>query len=271
MPLRSASAAVFGAVLLAPVPIGATGFHFELDELAATGQIAFFDDFSDGSRTAPPTGALLDGVGVTTEANGALVFTDTDGYGLVGGVTAQDGVVLAIGLSDGLGDAELEATFSVGLPMENGQAVGVGVVNAGTGPGPSNFGIAISYATAPSAGNPCGPGLIVFAQFGGFGSSFAGCDVLDPAAVTGPVRFALLLDDATNQVTGSYSLDGGASYSAMSAWDVPAPNATAFLGGTNSFWFVLAQGAAVPEPSAAILWPLPVLLALAVRRRRSGD
>lgn len=115
-------------------------------------------DFEDGFRDLSPTSLLLDVFEQTTESGGALRLTDLDG----------------VILFSPLGDSVVRATFDEQkLPSQDLQAFGIGALPFGGGPFIPTIGL-LRGAAAPVG--LCGPGLVVFYQSRGFGSSLDGCD-----------------------------------------------------------------------------------------------
>ncbi len=62
----------------------AASYDYGVTRFELTGATTFLDDFADGERDLPPTSALEDSVGVTTEIVGSLRLTDADGAGPTG-------------------------------------------------------------------------------------------------------------------------------------------------------------------------------------------
>jgi hypothetical protein len=240
-------------LLVAPHGASAGGFDFDLLELEVTGQNEFFDDFEDGNRFTPPTSLMIDfGDTVTTESDGALKFTDVDGSidcnahpvlpdcgeGLP---WRNDGVRITNALwANGAGSAEFTATFAPFTPTSEYQAVGIGF---GAG---SNVSFGIDWHPEQIGfPSPCGTGPEAFflnpRQFGAVRGPFEGCNSIDPSAIVENVILKAIFDDENNQLLLSYSTDGGATFIALSEFDVPV-SAIAFPFGDSFDVFLFAEG-----------------------------
>jgi hypothetical protein len=76
------SAVVVAGSIAGSAPVWAIdfGFDYAVDEFRMTGNVEFFDDFENGSRTTPPTSAFVDYRGTATvEAGGFLVLDSNNG------------------------------------------------------------------------------------------------------------------------------------------------------------------------------------------------
>jgi hypothetical protein len=192
-------------------------FEFFMDSFAVDGNILgrgsvdgtsdFRDNFDDGSLMSPPTSAFFfaQGVNRTTESGGFLRFTSADGNRTVTrfGITfLEDIAFLNHLLTDGGGNSQITVAFRADVPS-TGQYYGIGIQNAGS---PLRESIAISVTT----GNDGRPRVHVNDHTG---AALASDFVLLPSG--GFILLRLFVDDATNRVFASYSIDNGNTYRAF--------------------------------------------------------
>jgi hypothetical protein len=209
------------AMCLMAAPVYAGTFssscdRFEVDGNAfgpPDGTPDFVDEFTAG--TLAPNWALL--LGTAVEAGGVLVARDP-GFSVQLGalpfeISTVENNVHEIG--DGEGSFTMTSSWLPVLPATDTElhmqlysispvieAVGLTVTN-------------LSPSTAAQQGSPAGYSVNQSLTHGfgvGFSTLQSNSASFDPAAVTGQIVLRMSLDDATNMVTTSFSLDGGATF-----------------------------------------------------------
>jgi hypothetical protein len=225
-----------------PQPI-ATGFDFDLLRLEITGQNAFSDEFEDGQRHVHPTRSLVDIEGTTTEAEGALVFRDSDGTSSPFWYALRDLVVFDRTFQSGRGSAEITATISPLTPGSYQQALGLLFDRRGS---PVVFSIEwldedLGFKT------PCSGSLQATLRSGSrpIRSEVLACDAIDPASVTGDIVLKARLDDESDELRISYSTDGGQSFVSDTEFEVVAPAQSILGEGETARLFLAASGTAL--------------------------
>jgi hypothetical protein len=184
-------------------------FDFAVDFLSvvgnANGVAGFFDDFNDGSLTTPPTSNITCNLNTApvSESGGFLHLSSADGANTFSPGFLVDNCILgqnaaAFRLNDGSGNSVITASFRVDVPS-TGQGAGLQLFTFGTN---TNELVNINFSTGPSV-----VALVQPASGPQFAQSV-------PINLTGVQRVMLRLtfNDATNQVTHSYSLNGGATF-----------------------------------------------------------
>jgi hypothetical protein len=215
--------------------------RFEIDGNAfgpADGTADFVDEFTSG--TLAPNWALL--LGTVVQTGGALVASNPGTAVQLGPVpfeiSTAENAIHEIG--DGEGDFTMTSSWLPPLPATDTEfhmqlysispiieAVGLTVTN-------------LSPSTASLQGSP--PGYAVNQSVThGFGSGFSTLQSnsapINPAAVTGRIVIRMSLDDTTNMVTTSFSLDGGATFQS------PFPPMQIFNGGVTDYDILLGAAA----------------------------
>jgi hypothetical protein len=233
-------------VLCAPAPARAGAFssscdRFEIDGNAfgpADGTPDFVDEFTGG--TLAPNWSLL--LGTVVQTGGTLVAKNP-GTGVQLGpvpfeISTAENALHEIG--DGEGDFVMTSSWLPTLPVTDTEfhmqlysispiieAVGLTVTN-------------LSPATAALQGSLAGYAVnqSVTQGFGaGFSTLQSNSVSVNPAAVTGHIVIRMSLDDTTNMVTTSFSLDGGATFQS------PFPPMQAFNGGVTDYDILLGAAA----------------------------
>jgi len=210
----------------------------------------FFDDFSDGSLTTPPTSYFHfdQGLAATQESGGFLRFRSADGYYSIlryGYQYLLDDAILTYPLRDGYGNAEIIGDFRADTPEQVGQFYGIGIDNFGPGARES-VSLVVSKET---------DGNIVVSVNDQTGTTLAADLVTLPS--NGFIRFKLFIDDAANEVYASYSLDNGLTYRNDTQFDYYSRHGTVFSGTPAPWMYAFAQGGvrvySSPDLAAAAL------------------
>lgn len=199
-----------------PAPSPASVFQFEfavsslvvdgniLSRGSADGAVDFRDDFIDRFLSAFPTAALFS-FSPISESCGLLQLRSADGANRFSPGAVVDNVALGLTdegfrLHDGAGTADIRAAFRVD-PLVPGAGFGLQLVTFGTNE-LVNIGVGGSGTEASvTAGYFPDPGTPVFSA-----------PVPINLAGVERITLRLVLDDATNQVTPSFSLDGGTNF-----------------------------------------------------------
>lgn len=188
-------------------------FDFAVDFLSVVGNVnsgaGFVDDFNDGSLTTPPTSNIVcnQNIAPVSESGGFLHLSSADGANTFSPGSLVDNCILgqdatSFRLNDGSGNSVITASFRADVPGP-GQGAGLQLFTFGT-----NEIVNINFSTGPfvvAVANPASGPQSVQAV---------------PIDLTGIQRVMLRLtfNDSTNQVTHSYSLNGGATFI-----DIPLP------------------------------------------------
>jgi len=254
-------------VLCAPAPRAQTRAfssscdRFEIDGNAfgtADGTADFVDEFSG---TLAPNWAVL--LGTAVETGGALVVKDPGVSVVLGAVPFEistvENAVHEIG--NGEGSFTMRSSWVPTLPATDTElhmqlysispiieAVGLTVTN-------------LSPQTASLEGNGSIAGYSVSQSLThGFGASFSTIQSnsvpISAAAVTGPIVMRMSLDDATDMVTTSFSLDGGVTFQS------PFPPMHIFNNGVADYDILLGAAALGSNtgPTSTQMLPLDQLV-----------
>ncbi len=236
--------------LAAFAPCALAAFNFGLDEYdvtylppAAPSVPVFSDDFNDGLRHDPPTVAFVDAIGLTAEAGGFLVLGDADGFGahpFLPGL-AHDSVTLfqpGFGSIDS-GITDVTATYRPDLAAIMSATTlftgyGIGIQN-----GDFSAGVFVAvYNTGPSS---------VWAVYHDHRGLVA--DVAPILGATGNIVLSLDVDHVRKEAVGSYSTDGGTSFTVLDNGDLFT------ISGNSEFLSAFGHGAnPVPIPPALPLF-----------------
>jgi subtilisin family serine protease len=175
-------------------------FDFAVDSLTVAGNVnsgaGFFDDFNDSSLTTPPTSNITCSATVN-ESSGFLRLNSADGADGSSPGFLIDNCYLALNVPtfrivDGGGDAVITASFRADVPGP-GQGAGLQLFTFET-----NEIVNMNFSTGSS--------IVALASPGVFQSV--------PVNLAGVQRVMLRLTfrDSTNEVTHSFSLDNGATF-----------------------------------------------------------
>lgn len=247
--------------LALPAFANSTPFSYSVNDFAVSGR-PVSDNFNDGviGPLWSPFGTVGESGGVVTFSNPGLPGflapfpLDSDTSGLNGAGIAVNGAgnftavstwladspdpgtsySMALGSQDALGN-----THQIALSVGNNSSDVASVLGGGTGLNVELIVQTRNTSFAITSWNPTP-------------QAFSASDVI------GSVILTLQFDDLLNQVTGSYSLNGGATVHSF------APVAWSFSGG--QFALVSSATAAIPEPSTGLL-VISGLLGLAGWRR----
>ena len=221
------------------------------------GALDFVDDFDDGTL-APNWSTLL---GSANEA-GTNVTVQDPGFGVQLGSTAFEITTIeneAHEIEDGVGDFTGSAYWSSGLPGTNSefhlQLYAIAPIIEAAGLTVNNFsaqvaaqqGVPAGYSVTQSLTHGFGPGFTVVQS---------NTVSVSPGAVTGQIVVRMALDDATNLLTCSFSLDGGATFQS------PFPPLPVFTSGVTDYEVLLGAAALSPNtspPPTDQMLPLKVL------------
>src|SRR5262245_20121954 len=215
--------------------------RFEIDGNAfgpADGTPDFVDEFTGG--TLAPNWSLL--LGTVVESGGTLVAKNPGAAVQLGSVpfeisTAENALH---DIGDGEGSFTMTSSWLSTLPATDTefhmQLYSIGPIIEAVGLTVTN----LSPATAALQGSLAGYAVNQSLTHG-FGGSFSTVQSnsvsINPAAVTGHIVIRMSLDDTTNMVTTSYSLDGGATFQS------PFPPMQAFNGGVIDYEILLGAAA----------------------------
>lgn len=242
-----------------PAPVSALTYsssceRFEIDGSAfgpADGTLDFVDEFDNGAL-GPQWIALL---GSAAETGGAAVMHNP-GFNVQLGPTPFEITTIenkVHGIGDGEGNFTGKSFWTPTLPPSDSelhmQLYSVAPIIEAAGLTVNNF----SAAVAAQQGNGTLAGYSIGASVTqGFGPSFVVVEShsvpFDPASVTGRIVLRLSLDDATNMLTCSFSLNGGTTFHS------PFPPMHIFNRGVNDYDILLGAaglGTVGPPP------PLP--------------
>jgi hypothetical protein len=187
--------------------------RFEADGNAygsADGVFDLVDEFDDGVL-APAWAVLL---GTAFESGGVLTVRDPGVTVPLVGLTQEISTVESTEeVANGLGDFVITTYWDPTLPTNRQfffQVYGTSPVIEASGLTVSNM----DAATAPSSGVPAGYSVQFSRVFplGNQEPPVAFVVPIDPLAITGPIALRLSFDDATDLMTASFSLDGGATF-----------------------------------------------------------
>jgi hypothetical protein len=235
-------------LLAAPAAALQTVFSDSLDRFEVDGNVFgpadgtpdFVDEFGGGTL-APNWGVLL---GTAIEANGVVTLQSPGTDLTIGGVEVDvSNIESTRDVSDGGGDFTAKTYWLPALPADGSEfhfqlyAVS-GVIEAA--------GLSFGNYSSPVPPLPAGPSIqFQLTHIDGTGfHNLANYGVgVNAADITGKIVLRLHLDDATNQLAGSFSLDGGATFQS------PFPTVTVFQGPTTEEFLIGAGSAGSPLPS----------------------
>jgi hypothetical protein len=216
------------------------------------GALDFVDEFDDGF-VGPEWEPLL---GTAVEAAGVMTLRNPGGDVSIGGLSVDvSNIEHEDALHDGGGDFTATSHWIPVLPdvdLEfHFQTYAFGGVIEAAGLTVTN------YSAATAAGVPgllAGPAVnfqLARFQGGTFDTIQSSSVAIDPQAISGNIALRLSFDDATNMLTGSFSLDGGATYQS------PFPSAPIFVG-VSTTELLLGAGSNVSTPPPPPPPPPPV-------------
>jgi hypothetical protein len=222
------------------------------------GALDFVDDFNDG--TLAPNWTILLG---TAQEAGTNVTIHNPGFQTPLGNTNFEISTIenaAHEIENGAGDFTASATWSSGLPGTDAefhlQLYSISPVIEAAGLSVNNF----SAQVASQQGAPVGYS-ITRSLTHGFGGSFmtlqSNSVAITPSSVTGPIVIRMALDDATDMLTCSFSLDGGTTFQS------PFPPIHVFNDGVSDYDILVGTAGLTPNgpppPPADQMLPLKVL------------
>lgn len=177
-------------------------FNFAMDSLTIDGNILgsaspdgtadFVDDFDDGSLITPPSSSFIT-ASPLAEGGGFLRFSSVDGS-LTSSRMNLEVAILDLAVLDGAGNSEITASFrgdipelaqfyGLGVRSNNSEAVWLFVVTLGGGP----------YVLVTDSTRLLAADIVALAQ-------------------NSSIQLRLLIDDESNQVVASYSIDNGTTF-----------------------------------------------------------
>lgn len=249
---------VMTAVVLSAAQISTASavFDFEFDSFAVSGSVDFDDDFEDGLRDVAPTSALVDrndGT-VTIEAEGALIFSDSDGSALeIDGTTVlrTDTVVLesmpiinsGTGTTTVSGALSSSAGFVLPTPPQTSRFAGV-EFGSTTDSDATSVGVMVAGDSVS----------IVWMEVVAGIDTILGSDTLDRGdlSTSDAIILQISLDQTLDLAMVRYSLDGGSSFIEQTNWDSP-PELGGFDFDQDLFAQLSASAQTVPEASSPLL------------------
>ena len=281
---------IVGALIIMAVRAEATPYSFSLDRFEVVGNLpgSVVDEFDNGSLdplwvVEDPTGIESGGV-LTLSSSGGPKTGYFDGLYLTGqGTEIWSNPSGALTVQDGAGDYQATTTWARVVPDSNQWfSVSTGLVTSLDEIGVQMAVGNLSPATADFLGVPPGLGI----SFGGGGVVFAGGAVVHPGGadfqtvavmpddIVGDILLRITFDDESNSFTGSFSLDGGATFlSPFSPVATPLPPEVRPLATNWSLSAAYLDVSKVPEPSTFLLLAsgLAVLAGLAGGRQERGQ
>lgn len=222
---------VLGVNLLAPRPGSAfhTIYDFAFDRVEIDGNASgsfdgtpdFVNEFTSGDPEVDTTVFF----GTRTESGGLLHLTNPGDHVPYPESTVeldQSMVVLKDvdglppgGIQNGSGDATIRAVLQQ-TTLDVDMAVAAFVMSSTASEGffvaLTNFGSEIADRTGLPQGYTMGTAYACCSSGGGNSNQWSGVTSFDPDAITGDVIFQIAFDDTADTVTGSVSLDGGATF-----------------------------------------------------------
>jgi hypothetical protein len=222
------------------------------------GALDLLDDFDDG--TLAPNWSVL--IGSASEAGTNVTVHDPGLAVQLGSVDFEISTIenAAHDIADGEGDFTARAYWSSGLPATDRefhlQLYAISPVIEAAGLTVNN----LSPAVAAAQGAPAGYS-VTQSLTRGFGPGFTVVQSdsvsISAGSVTGQIVLRMALDDATNMLTTSFSLDGGATFQS------PFTPLQIFTGGVIDYEILLGAAAlsvpGPPPPPADQMLPLQVL------------
>jgi hypothetical protein len=208
------------------------------------GALDFVDDFDDG--TLAPNWTILLG---TAQESGTNVTIHNPGFQTPLGNTNFEISTIenaAHEIENGEGDFTASATWSSGLPGTDAefhlQLYSISPVIEAGGLSVNNF----SAQVASQQGAPVGYSITQSLTHG-FGGSFmtlqSNSVAITPSSVTGPIVIRMALDDATDMLTCSFSLDGGTTFQS------PFPPMHVFNDGVSDYDILVGTAGLTPNSS----------------------
>lgn len=213
------------------------GFDFAVERFEISGAVQHVDVFDDGLRDSGPTARLRDRLGTrVTESGGVLRLTDRDGAARAlppfPAPWFTDFVLFNRAIVTSSGVTTIEAEFRPDIPTDTSSGYGISV-GAVTTAGLPGDGLVLGLISLRDIG--AGPGSlipgaclvmdrpVVLLQDEALG--VRACQPVDAASITGAVILRLGVSttpaDPAFRVSASFSLDGGATFVAGSAWAWP--------------------------------------------------
>jgi len=206
------------------------------------GALDFVDDFDDG--TLAPNWTILLG---TAQEAGTNVTIHNPGFQIALGNTNFEISTIenaAHEIENGEGDFTASTTWSSGLPGLDSefhlQLYSISPIIEAAGLSVNNY----SAQVASQQGAPVGYSITQSLTHG-FGSGFTTLQSnsvsITPSSVTGPIVLRMALDDATDMLTCSFSLDGGTTFQS------PFPPMHIFNGGVVDYDILVGAAGLTPN------------------------
>ena len=239
-------------------------YSYSIDQFDLVGQKNFSDNFNDGILDPAawdvhqPT--VTESGGVVTVSSPSVPF-----YAIIGGIpqfiessTFESVHSGPTGVQDGAGDFTGTSTWLPGLPemnqrfsmaIHNDPAPGL-TESISIGVGNMEPSIAAAWGFSSGGTGISFGRMTIDESAGGFDPTFQYQNfMIDPADVTGNILLQLTFDDASNQLGGTFSLDGGTTF--QSPFTSISPNA----GDPSYIWTMGAASISVaPEPVSSTLF-----------------
>jgi len=231
----------------------------------AGGALDFVDEFDDGT-IAPEWSQLL---GTAVEAGGVVQLRDPGSdENYVGLALDVSNIENENALQDGAGDF---AGTSYWLPALPGPDLEFHFKTYGLGPTIEAAGLEVTnYSATTVAAHPelvAGPAIthsLARINGGGFYVVQSSTVSISPASIIGEIALRLSFDDATNMLSGSFSLDGGATFQS------PFAAVPIFVGLTQTELLLGAGSDVDTSPPPPPRPPVPVATKVLSVKDRSG-